>query len=243
MTGTGRPRPTAPKVIAATTGRPVAGGAELHIASDMPARATIELAYSPRFERPRLVRVGRTGPFAAATETVTGLKPGRRVYWRARLRRAGKRSTGPVRSFRVLPARGSEAPVRIAVAACGAQFGPIFEHLAAERPDVFVWQGDLNYPDTHGPLAQTTSAYAGIWRDFLANPLLEPILRETAFAAQRDDHDFGVQDANSKLIADFPWGLAPWDSLMSRRAYYRFTAGAAELWVHRPANAQERPGG
>ena len=47
---------------------------------------------------------------------------------------------------------------------------------------MFVWQGDLNYPDTHGPLAQTTSAYGGIWRDFLANPLLEPILRETAFA-------------------------------------------------------------
>ena len=119
----------------------------------------------------------------------------------------------------------------MAVAACGAQFGPIFEHLADQKPDVFVWQGDLNYPDTHGPLAQTTSAYAGIWRDFLANPLLEPVLRETAFAPQRDDHDYGVQDANSTTTGDFPWGLAPWDSLMSGRAYYRFPAGAAEFWV------------
>jgi hypothetical protein len=121
--------------------------------------------------------------------------------------------------------------VRVAVAACGAQFGPIFEHLAEQAPDVLVWQGDLNYPDTHGPLAQTTSAYAGIWRDFLANPLLEPILRDTAFAPQRDDHDFGVQDANGALIGDYPWGLAPWDSLMSGRGHYRFPAGAAEFWV------------
>ena len=87
---------------------------------------------------------------------------------------AGATTTGPVRSFRVLPQRGSDAPVRIAVAACGAQFGPIFDHLAARRADAFVWQGDLNYPDTHGPLAQTVTGYAGIWRDFLANPLLEP---------------------------------------------------------------------
>jgi phosphodiesterase/alkaline phosphatase D-like protein len=231
VSGTGTTRVTAPTVIAATTGRPVPGGAELHIASDMPARATIELSYSPRFRRAQLVRVGRTDSFAAATETVRGLKPGRRVYWRARLRRAGRKSVGPVRSFRVPPVRGSDAHVRVAVAACAAQFGPIFEHLAAERPDVFVWQGDLNYPDTHGPLAQTTSAYAGIWRDFLANPVLEPVLRETPFAVQRDDHDFGVQDANKALIAEHPWGVAPWDSLMSGRSYYRFPAGTAELWV------------
>ena len=138
-------------------------------------------------------------------------------------------TVGPVRSFRVPP--GRREAVRVAVAACAAQFGPIFEHLAERQPDVLVWQGDLNYPDTHGPLAQTTSAYAGIWRDFLANPLLEPILSKTAFAPQRDDHDFGVQDANSTMIGDLPWGVAPWDSLMSGRQYYRFPAGAAELWV------------
>jgi hypothetical protein len=223
------PRRTAAGVVAATTGPPLVGGAELHVASDVPARAAIELSYSPRFRNPRRVAAGRTDEFHSVTRKVRGLEPGRRVYWRPVLTRHGRRTVGPTRSFRVPP--GPRAAACVAVAACGAQFGPIFGHLAERKPDVFVWQGDLNYPDTHGPLAQTTTGYAGIWRDFLANPLLEPVLRETAFAPQRDDHDFGVQDANSTMVADFPWGVAPWDSLMSGRAYYRFPAGAAEFWV------------
>jgi len=97
------------------------------------------------------------------------------------------------------------------------------------RPDLFVWQGDLNYPDTLGPLAQTTPGYAGIWRDFLANPVMAPLLERSMFAVQRDDHDYGIQDANStNLVAR---GLKPWRALMERRLFYRFTAGAAEFWV------------
>jgi phosphodiesterase/alkaline phosphatase D-like protein len=80
-----------------------------------------------------------------------------------------------------------------------------------------------------GPLAQTVPAYAGIWRDFLANPRMAPILENALFAAQRDDHDYGVQDANSTNLV--PWGLAPWESLMERRTYYRFSAGMADVWV------------
>jgi hypothetical protein len=227
---TSRPRPSAAGVLAATTGRPVPRGAELHVASDLPARTTIELSYSPRFRDPRRVEAGRTDAFQAVTKTVRGLTPGRRVYWRPLLSRQGRLTVGPARSFRVPPAPGSGV-TRVAVVACAAQFGPIFAELAKRRPDVLVWQGDLNYPDTHGPLAQTTSAYAGIWRDFLANPVLEPLLSRTAFAPQRDDHDFGVQDANAALIADRPWGVAPWDALMSGRGYYRFPAGAAEFWM------------
>jgi PhoD-like phosphatase len=92
-----------------------------------------------------------------------------------------------------------------------------------------VWQGDLNYPDTIGPLAQTVPAYAGIWRDFLANPRLAPILDRTMFAAQRDDHDYGLQDANSTNLV--PWGLEPWEALVEDRDHHRFTAGLAEVWV------------
>jgi len=119
----------------------------------------------------------------------------------------------------------------LAIASCGSQFGPIFERIAASEPDTFVWQGDLNYPDTHGPLAQSISGYAGIWRDFLANPLIEPILGRATFAAQRDDHDYGIQDANATNVERVPWGLAPWEALMPGRGYYRFCAGAAEVWV------------
>ncbi len=226
-----RPRRTRPAVVAATTGAPIAGGARLHVAADVASRVAVELSYSPGFEHSRTVALGRTGPFHAATRAVHGLEPGRRVHWRAHLRRGGRAVTGPARSFRVPPRPGEGRPVRIAVAACGAQFGPIFGHLAGSRPDVLVWQGDLNYPDTHGPLAQTVSGYAGIWRDFLANPLLADVLGRAAFAPQRDDHDYGFQDANSTSIPDFPWALAPWRALMNRRAFYRFPAGAAEVWV------------
>ena len=114
----------------------------------------------------------------------------------------------------MLPRAGSGARTTIAIGSCAAQFGPIFDEIAARRPDAFVWQGDLNYPDTVGPLAQTVPGYAGIWRDFLANPRLAPILERSLFAAQRDDHDYGVQDANSTNLV--PWGLAPWEALMSR---------------------------
>ena len=226
------PRPTAPSVVAATTGRPVATGAELHISTDLPVRGSIELSYSPRFRRSWFVPAGASGAFEDITKTGRGLRPGRRVYWRAHLQRtAGRPARGPVRSFRVPPTRASARPFRVAVAACGAQFGPLFAHLAARRPDVFVWQGDLNYPDTHGPLAQTVSGYAGIWRDFLANPVLAAVFESAAFASQRDDHDYGVQDANATNIERYPWALEPWDALMNSRAYYRFPAGAAEVWV------------
>jgi PhoD-like phosphatase len=222
-------RPTAPAVVAATTGAPHAGGARLHVASDVAARMTIELSNSPRFERSRRVRAGVTGPFRASTVAVTGLRRGRRVYWRARLRRRGRETVGPVRSFRVLPGAGDPRTVRVAVGSCATQFGGAFDEIAARDPDVFIWQGDLNYPDTMGPLAQTMSGYAGIWREFLANPRMRPILGSGCFIAQRDDHDYGVQDANSTNLV--PWGLAPWDALMSDRPYRRFSAGLLDVWV------------
>lgn len=223
------PAKTKPAVIAATSGAPIRGGARLQVATDVGADVELELSYSPRFRGSWHVPAGRTGHFNATIKRVDGLDPGRRVWWRARLKRGGQRAVGPVRSFRVLPVGGGRA--RVAVASCGSQFGPIFERIAGSEVDTFVWQGDLNYPDTHGPLAQSMTGYAGIWRDFLANPLLEPILSRATFAAQRDDHDYGVQDANATNVERYPFGLAPWEALMSGRTHYRFAAGAAEFWV------------
>jgi hypothetical protein len=224
-----RPRATAPSAIAATTGAPVGGGALLRVASDVPATVEIEVAADRSFRSARMLRPQRTEEFRAASLRADGNRAGSRRYWRPRLRRKSVETVGPVRSFTVLPAPGSADRARIAIGACAAQFGPIFDVLAESRPDVFVWQGDLNYPDTVGPLAQTTSAYAGIWREFLANPRLEGLLSRAAFAVQRDDHDYGVQDANSTNLV--PWGLRPWQSLMEARHYYRFVAGLAEFWV------------
>jgi hypothetical protein len=229
LRASGRPGRTQASVIAASSGRPRGHGATLRVATDVPARVEIEIAHNRRFTGSRRSAVGRTNSYEAVIANVSHLRAGRRVHWRARLHRHGRVSVGPGRSFRVLPRAGSRAPAAIAIGACAAQFGEIFDHLAARRPDAFVWQGDLNYPDTAGPLAQTLSGYAGIWRDFLANPRMGPILERSLFAAQRDDHDYGVQDANSTNLV--PWGLAPWHGLMDRRTFYRFSAGLAELWV------------
>jgi hypothetical protein len=225
----GTPQPTAPSVLAASSGVPLAGGAALRVATDVPARVAIEVASDPSFRHARRHAARSTNDLRSVLADVRGLSPGGRVYWRAHVRRRGRSAVGPTRSFRVLPGHDSHARVRIVIAACAAQFGPIFGHIADHRPDVFVWQGDLNYPDTLGPLAQTVPGYAGIWRDFLANPVMAPLLERTLFAVQRDDHDYGVQDANSTNLV--PWGLTPWEGLMERRGYYRFTAGAAEVWV------------
>jgi hypothetical protein len=224
-----RPGVTAPSAIAATTGAPVEGGALLRVATDVGARVEIELSTDPRFRRPNRLGARPTDHFDAVVAQADCLPPGRTVHWRPRMRRKGVTAVGPARSFRVPPAAGSAAKARVAVASCAAQFGPIFDVLADRRPDVFVWQGDLNYPDTAGPLAQTMSGYAGIWRDFLANPRMDALLTRGCFAVQRDDHDYGVQDANEANLV--PFGLAPWESLMEPRPYYRFAAGEAEFWV------------
>jgi hypothetical protein len=222
-------RVTPASVVAATTGAPTADGAELRVALDLPGHIEYLVATDRQFRRKQVVANGRTGEFAAAIATGSLGKAGRRVYWRARVRRRGRTTLGPVRSFRSLPRPGSTQRASVAIAACASQFGPIFDDVAGRDPDVFVWQGDLNYPDTIGPLAQTTPCYAGIWRDFLTNPRMAPLLNRSAFAAQRDDHDYGVQDANSTNLV--PWGLAPWEALMEGRTYYRFAAGLAEFWV------------
>ncbi len=222
---------TPASVIAATTGLPRGGGARLHVASDLAADVAIEVADDADFTRPRRVAAGRTTAFDAFTTDVRGLPSGARVFWRATFTRASAVTVGPTRSLRVLPAAGGPGRVRIAVGSCGAQFGPLFDDLVRLDPDVFVWQGDLNYPDTHGPLAQTTSGYAGIWRDFLANPRLAPVFARSALVAVRDDHDYAVQDANAATIPERPWGLGPWDALLGAGFGYRFSAGPADVWV------------
>jgi hypothetical protein len=220
---------TAPGVIAAVATPRGHDGVRVRVASDVPARVEIEFSTRADFRHSRPIPAGRTDGHQAAATDFPAIYSRETVYWRPRLHRAGKQTVGPARSFRPLPGAGAPLPATIAVGACAAQFGPIFDHLAAEKPHAFVWQGDLNYPDTLGPLAQNTDAYAGIWRDFLANPKLRPLLDRGLFAAQRDDHDYAVQDANSTNLV--PWGVWPWESLMDNRLYYRFSAGLADFWV------------
>ena len=219
---------TPASVIAATTGAPLTGGATLQVASDLPAEVSLELSRSADFSNARHLPAGPTDAFHAVARDVTGLQPGV-VYWRPRLRRKELETTGPTRSFRVLPPPGDRRALSLVYASCGSQFNQIYDRMAERAPDVFIWQGDLNYPDAHGPLAQTMSAYAGVWRHFLDNPRLAAILERCCFAAGRDDHDYGLQDARADTL--LPWGVAPWEALMNPRTYHSFAAGLVEVWL------------
>lgn len=222
------PRPTPASVFAATTGAPIEGGVVLQVASDLPAQVSFEMADNEDFSGSGMIDGGRTDAYDAVARDVGGLAPGTH-WWRPRLRRAGLETLGPKRSFRVLPPAGDPQPVSLVYGSCGSQFNAIFDRIAERRPDVFIWQGDLNYPDAHGPLAQNLQGYAGAWRHFLDNPRIAPILERCSFVAGRDDHDYGVQDSNAANLR--PWGVAPWESLMNPRTYHRFTAGLLEVWV------------
>ena len=216
-------------LVTATTGAPVPGGVTVHVATDGPAEIAIEVAPTKGFVGARTIEAGRTdAPFYAVAVDVTGLGPGV-WHWRPRIRAGSIESVGPARRFRVLPPPGDPTPFTIAYGSCAVRFGPIFDRLAEREADVFIWQGDLNYPDTHGPLAQTRSGYAGIWRHFLDNPRIAPILENTCLVAGRDDHDYGLQDANGTNV--LPHGLVPWESLVNPRTYQRISAGSVDIWV------------
>jgi len=222
------PQPTTPQAIAVTTGAPQIGGATLQVASDVPAQVTIEISSAEDFSGSSMIEAGATDAFNAIAHDLAGQSPGT-LYWRAHLRRGALSSISPARRFRVLPPPGDPSEFSLVYGACASQFNGIFDQIAARNPDLFIWNGDLNYPDTHGPFAQTIPGYAGIWRAFLVNPRIAPILRGACFAGTRDDHDYGVQDANSTILV--PWGLAPWDSLMNPRRYQLISAGVVDVWM------------
>ncbi|MFA5941017.1 MAG: alkaline phosphatase D family protein [Sinimarinibacterium sp.] len=221
--------PAAASAIAATTGTPLPGGATLHVASDLPAEVFIELADTPQFVNARVVAAGPTdAAFLATTTRVDGLPPGQ-AFWRPRLVRGTLETVGPTRQFHVLPPTGDPSPLSFVYGSCGSQFNAIFDHLAARAPDLFIWQGDLNYPDTHGPFAQNMAGYAGIWRHFLDNPRMAPILERASFVAGRDDHDYGLQDANAASLV--PWGIEPWNALINPQTYQLLSFGLVDIWV------------
>lgn len=220
---------TAASLVAATTGTPRPGGAMLQVAADMPAEVLIDVAATPDFADARVLSAGDTDPeFHAAAAAIEGLAPGVH-YWRPRLQRGAQETIGLPRRLRVLPPAGDRGRFTLAYGSCGSQFNAIFDHIAARQPDVFIWQGDLNYADTQGPLAQSISGYAGIWRHFLDNPRMAAILENACFAAGRDDHDYGLQDANAANLP--PFGLAPWEALMNAQTWQMFAAGLADVWM------------
>ena len=117
---------------------------------DRASRATGASAGRARC-RPR-----RTDDFDALLTKAARLRPAARSTGARGCARGGAETVGPARSFRVLPGRRQHRSASGSRSRrAPSQFGPMFDVLAEQAPDAFVWQGDLNYPDTVGPLAQT----------------------------------------------------------------------------------------
>lgn len=221
---------TPPSTVAATTLDPVPGGARSGVVADVPCEVAIEVSLHGSFDPPdAVVDAGPTNRFHAAFAELTDVVQDQRVHWRPRLTRGARTRRGPVRSFRALPADGHGAQVTIAVGACATQFTTSFPAIEEADPDVFVWEGDINYIDASGPLAQTETGYAGLWKDVLNTPELEGILHDACFVPQRDDHDYGLNDCWRETIPEH--GKIGWDLVMHPEPFYRFGGGLFDAWV------------
>lgn len=222
VTSTDVPAPTTAGLVAAATGIPRRNGATALVVADVPCDVDIEIDGE-------VVAHATTGPFHSAVIPFHAGKPGRRVAWRPVLVRGGTRTPGPTMSFRCPPSPRDGGPVRVVVGSCADTLEGIFASIAAEEPDVFVWEGDLLYPDYVGPLMQTASGYAGWWTALLSAPELRPIFDRACFAPQRDDHDYGNNNLDPGAIPD--WAITPYEGVLCTEPYYSFRAGALEVWV------------
>jgi alkaline phosphatase D len=81
---------------------------------------------------------------------------------------------------------------RIAFGSCLGQDGvqPIWQHVLASQPDVFVLLGDNVYADTADPV-ELRAAYAKLG----AQPGYQALMKASKVLATWDDHDFGQNDA------------------------------------------------
>jgi hypothetical protein len=226
-------------VVEATTLEPVDGGALVSVITDLPARVHIEYATSSDFAGSQSLEAGDTNAFNALFATVPATSGASRVYWRAHAQRNGLTRSGSIRSFRPLPRGAASVPVKLVLGSCATEFGWPFRHMRDEAPDALVWLGDIFYVDAMGPLAQTQTGYAGLWKDILCAPELRSTLDSAYFAPQRDDHDYGRNDAFGQTIPAH--AIDPWEGIVHPGTYYRFDIGPVGVWVIDQRRFQDDP--
>ncbi len=135
--------------------------------------------------------------------TLTGLRPAVRYTYRARS--GGVEATG---EFATAPADDTLAPVRFVWGGdlggggvCRPRGGGhrIFEAMARQRPDFFLFVGDTMYADhrCRGPevepgadfVASTLAGFRAKYRYHRADPALGKLLSQTSVSAIWDDHE------------------------------------------------------
>ncbi len=111
----------------------------------------------------------------------------------------------------------SEKPLRrIAFGSCFKETrkGPIFNSVAASKPQLFIWLGDNIYGDSHDPAVLRQK-----WQNLAEHADVKPNLNNIPQIATWDDHDYGKNDAGKEFpikkeaqTAFLDWLNVPTDS-------------------------------
>jgi alkaline phosphatase D len=159
----------------------------------------VEIEFAPE---PTLVDARCSGSYLARRDDdfavkvkLVGLLPGTRYYYRVLVDGALDRYQRglAVPSFTTAPAVGAPAAFTVACGSC-ARFGedpeqPIWRHVRAAAPALFLWLGDNIYGDTLE--ASVLREEYRRQRDVAA---LQPLLRSVPQLAIWDDHDYGLDN-------------------------------------------------
>ena len=219
---------TPPSIVAAAARRPTPAGFAVRVVSDLPASVAVETAPTEAFDDPTRTDIGETNGYRTVLGTVPA-PAGETVHWRPVLDPDGVAVRGRPYRVAVPPARGTDGEFSLVVGACGTQFSRTFHTIAALEPDVFVWEGDINYPDAMGAVAQTHAGYAGLWKALLRTPELADLVESTCMAFSRDDHDYGLNDVASADLR--PYGVEPFEHVLESDPYFAFSGGPLDAWV------------
>ncbi|MDC7682783.1 alkaline phosphatase D family protein [Asticcacaulis sp. BYS171W] len=169
----------------------------LHMRCSACATLTVEYATNPDFSGSKVSAGVATGPdtdYIALIE-LTGLTPATRYAYRILIdgQPDGYQKRLAPFHFTTAPVVGQRQPFTVAFGSCAriqaAEVQPIWDAIAAQDPDLFLWLGDNVYHDTLEPQIMDE-----MWRWQRSVPNLEPILRTVPQLAIWDDHDYGLND-------------------------------------------------
>jgi alkaline phosphatase D len=138
-----------------------------------------------------------------------------------------------IEAFKPKPIDTTVAPTVIAFGSCNKVTMPqtMWQHVAANNPNLWIWLGDIIYADT-----TDMKALAAHYRRLKTNPEYKKLRAKAQIVGVYDDHDYGVNDGckyypmkrgSKKCLMDFL--DVPTNSPVRKRdgAYQSYTFGKA----------------
>jgi alkaline phosphatase D len=102
-----------------------------------------------------------------------------------------------------LPSQAQETLSRIAFGSCAKQWEPqpIWNAIAAQQPDIFLFLGDAIYGDWHGRevFTPTVESLSKDWSQLANIPEFDTFREKVPILATWDNHDFGKHDGGAEF--------------------------------------------